>query len=82
MEREQLLNGLKAFIQDEVLGGQGQDIDGDTPLWEWGLIDSFSLFSILAHVEKAHGVTIPPGDVKAEDFTNLQTIADLVLRAR
>lgn len=81
MQDIEVFNDIKAFIEDKGLKGQGT-IDPDTPLLEWGILDSLTLARLTAHVEVRFGITIPSGINLGERFRNLQNICDFVAELR
>ena len=49
-------------------------VNADTLLFSSGLVDSFSLVSIMTYIEDEGGVTISPSDVKLENFDSISRI--------
>jgi acyl carrier protein len=62
--------GLRAFLRDE-LGVETDGLSVDDPLFSSGLIDSFSLVTLLAHIERVCGFRIGPTDVNLDNFDSL-----------
>lgn len=60
---------------DEELGVDLADIDEATPLFSEGIIDSFSLMSLVAFVEEAFGFRVGALDVNLANFDSLGRIA-------
>lgn len=63
---------IRRFISDQLLSGMA--IADDDDLLLSGLLDSMSVMRLVAHLEKAFGVKIPPQDVVIENFTSVDTI--------
>ncbi|MEM7044297.1 MAG: acyl carrier protein [Pseudomonadota bacterium] len=63
---------IRRFISDQLLSGTA--IADDDDLLLSGLLDSMSVMRLVAHLEKAFGVKIPPQDVVIENFTSVDTI--------
>ena len=61
-------------LRDE-LGVDVQAIADDTPLFSSGVIDSFSLVSLILFIETRAGVKVEPTDVSLE---NLDTVTRIV----
>lgn len=59
------------YIVREVLQNAEVRIDETTPLVSSGLIDSFSLVSILVKLEDLTHLRIPAGKVKAKDMDTI-----------
>lgn len=79
MTGEEIERELMAFIVNELLDGKQAGIDSETPLLEWGVIDSMSMANLLAFIETRFGVEVPPKDLTAQHFKSLKTISALVL---
>ena len=80
MERQQVLAKLKNLVKREILTGEPEMVDETTPLLELGVLDSFVLLSLLALIEAEFSVEIPLETLSLEDLTNLNSIADLVIK--
>jgi len=63
---------LSRFIEDEL--AVESELAEDTLLFSSGLIDSFSLVSLMSYIEDEGGVRIAPGDVKLENFDSIGRI--------
>ena len=66
-------DGLSRFLSEE-LAVDTKTIDRDTPLFSSGLIDSFSLVSLMAYLEKESGILIEPADIELKNFDTLGRI--------
>jgi acyl carrier protein len=69
---------LLEFINRELLDGQGDDLDVDTPLLELGIIDSVSIVMLSVHISDELGVKIPPGDLIPTNLRDVRAIAKLI----
>ena len=67
----EIIETLKNFMQDE-LDIDTEDITSDTLLFSEGVIDSFSLVSLLAFVETKFAFRIGPTDVNLANFDSLE----------
>jgi acyl carrier protein len=72
---------ISQFITDD-LGVEGDSIAPDTPLFSSGLIDSFSLVSLMSFIEAEGGVSIAPTDVTIENFDSVERILAFLARSR
>lgn len=68
---------LSRFLQDE-LALQPDEVKADTPLFSSGLVDSFSLVSLMTFIETQTGITIGPADVTLDNFDTLGRILNYV----
>jgi acyl carrier protein len=69
---------LIAFIEHEFLSDQNSKITLDTKLISSGLIDSFSLVSLLAFINKEFGKAIPAPKVTPESFDTIREMIKLI----
>ncbi|MFD7027566.1 acyl carrier protein [Streptomyces sp. NPDC059917] len=69
------------FIEDEVLKGQGE-VEGDTPLIEWGILDSLSVARLGGRLEKEFGVVILGDTSLGEKFRTVDAICAFVTEMR
>ena len=51
-------------------------VDGDTPLFETGLVDSMAILELIAFVEEATGRTISARQVHLKNFGTVDRICD------
>jgi acyl carrier protein len=71
---------LRQYIIDEILEGDGQDLDVRTPLLEWGILNSMEMVRLLAFIGREFRVEIAPGEVTPDHFRNIEEIVALVAR--
>jgi hypothetical protein len=77
--REAFAAGLIAFIEGPLFARHGTrcpdvHIDGSTPLFETGIIDSLGIIDLLAFVETATGMPVPPRKVDMQFFGTVDRI--------
>ena len=80
MDASELNNGIKTFIIESLLDGDGADLDDHTPLLELGIIDSLAMVSLLRFIEKKLGVSVPEDEVSPRNFMSIQTLESMILR--
>ena len=64
---------LLAFLEED-LAVNTSDITPETLLFSDGLIDSFSLVSLMTYLEREGGFLIAPTEVNLENFDSLSRI--------
>ncbi len=79
MQRATVIEQLKRYIAQDVLGGKDIGLDETTPLLEWGIINSLEMVKLLSFIRKQFAVDIPTEKLVADSFTSVSSIADLVL---
>jgi acyl carrier protein len=68
------------IIREYVQEGDEQEITETTPLISSGLVDSFSMVSLLRFLEKKYAIHIPDADATPEAFDTVERIVALVRR--
>jgi len=71
---------LLGFLRDE-LGVDTSDVDEHTPLFSSGVVDSFSLVSVLTFIETQTGVRVGAMDVTLDNFDSVKRILAFIERA-
>jgi len=73
------VEALMHFVNHELLEGRAP-VDGDTPLFEEGRIDSLNILKLIAFLETRLGREIPDREIVMGRFRTLNTIAESFLR--
>ncbi len=81
MRDNEVFEAVKGYVEDSVLKGQGE-VEGDTPLLEWGILDSLSVARLGNFVEKRFEVILPTGSAVGERFHSLDSICEFVTELR
>jgi len=76
---DQLLDYVKNELEVNV---PSEQITADSPLLEWGVLDSVRTARLLAHIRSEHGLRVPPVHMTGEHFRSVGTIADLIVSLR
>ena len=79
MNQTTIVEQLKSYIAQDVLGGKDIGLDETTPLLEWGIINSLEIVRLLQFIRKQFSVDIPMDNLAADSFINIRSIANLVL---
>ena len=79
MNRERVSDEIESFVSQELLEGEDIGLTNDTPLLEYGLIDSVSLVMLNDHIEDEFGVRIPNVKLTPENLKTIETITNLVV---
>lgn len=64
----------RRILPDDVV------IDGDTPLFEDGLIDSIRILKLIAWTESWTERVIPDREIRMDNFRTVRRIADVFVR--
>jgi len=77
---QEILNRLHRFVVDQFLDGDASELAPDTPLLEWGVLDSLSMLVLLSYVEQDLGIPVPDEQVRPEHFQDLQHLSRMLAR--
>ncbi len=67
-------------VREYVQEGDDREITETTPLISGGIVDSFSMVSLLRFLEKKYSIKIPDADATPEAFDSVRSIVTLVRR--
>ena len=80
--QEELLDRLSDYVRKELLGEAGpggSELAPDTPLLEWGVLNSMNTARLLTFIREELGVTVPPASITGRHFKDLNSVCALVL---
>jgi 2-hydroxymuconate-semialdehyde hydrolase len=66
------------YIKKEFVDDPDEEIDENTPLMSSGLIDSLSIVSLVAFIDKKYGVKIPDEKGTVENFETVNKIIEVM----
>jgi acyl carrier protein len=75
---ESVAEVLRAYIVRELLEGDGGGLTAETPLLEWGVLNSIEIAKLVVFISDDFGVHIPGEKVVPSNFRNLLSIAQLI----
>ncbi|MGH3754954.1 MAG: acyl carrier protein [Pseudonocardiaceae bacterium] len=77
--KSDIVDDLKAFLEDEVLREEAPDLGSETLLLELGILNSLSTAKMIAFIRKRYGLFVPAEKIVGSNFQSLSRIAELVL---
>lgn len=80
MEKDAVIDTLKAFLAKEMLEGDAEGLEADTPLLDLGVINSMSIVLLSGFVERTWGLSVPQSQLTVKNLASLDRIAEMVLR--
>ncbi len=70
---------VKEYIVDEYIEEDDDiEVEYDTPLISSGIVDSFSMVSLKAFLEKKYSINLPDNEATPEAFDTVNKICTLV----
>lgn len=71
-----LIEGLLAFVREDLLKGRDVAIDADTYLFDEGLVDSLGILRLIAFLEGRIGRSIDDREVVMEHFRSVRAMVN------
>lgn len=78
MTRDQVRDRTADYICREFLGDNQISIEPDTPMLQWGILNSMNTARLLTFIRDEFGIIVPPTRITGKHFQTLNTIADLI----
>jgi acyl carrier protein len=80
MPVEEVSTRILNYVRDEFLAGDPQnELKEESPLLEWGVLNSMNTAQLLAFIREEYGVFVPPIRMNARDMKNVRGITAMVL---
>ncbi len=80
MERAEVSTAIKEYIRRELLRTEDDELSDETPLLEWGVIDSIAMVGLVTFIENKWKIALPSAEVSPANFSTVTTLCDMVLR--
>jgi len=78
MTRDAVYEVLAPYVAETFLGEGKEILQPDTPLLEWGILNSMNTAKLLTFIRESLGVEVPVTHITGAHFRTLDTITDLV----
>jgi acyl carrier protein len=78
MQDQVILDSLRAYISERILQDPTVTIEPDTPLLEWGILNSISTVQLIGFIREQFQVDVPPEEVAGRNFKDLRSISQLL----
>ena len=81
MDKEDIRETVLEYVVDEYIDEDDDvEVEADTALISSGIVDSFSMVSLKAFLERRYDIKIPDDDATPEAFDSVNSIVDIVLK--
>ncbi|MHC4519875.1 MAG: acyl carrier protein [Planctomycetota bacterium] len=74
----EILKEIREYIVENILFGDGQGLEIDTPFQEGGILDSTGFLEIITFVEERFDIEIADSEVVPENLGTLRKISSFV----
>jgi acyl carrier protein len=78
MQMSEIIIVIREFMNED-LGIDSAGLAVDEPLFSVGIVDSFSLVSLLTFIEETHNFRIGATDVNLDNFDSLERMEKYIL---
>jgi acyl carrier protein len=78
MHERVVLDTLRSYVNERILQDSTVTIEPDTPLLEWGILNSVSTVQLIGFIRERFQVDVPPEEVAGRNFRDLQSITQLL----
>jgi len=80
-DMEEMKKVVREYIVDEYIEEDDDvEVSNDTPLISSGIVDSFSMVSLKAFLEKKYEIKLPDEEATPEAFDSVNSIVALILK--
>lgn len=78
--RDEIATKLTEYISEQFLSdSEVSELTPDTPLLEWGVLNSMNTSILLTWIRVELGVAVPPTHITGRNFHSLESITDMLL---
>jgi acyl carrier protein len=78
INQEEIKEIVLNYVIKEYVDDDDVSVTYDTPLISGGIVDSFSMVSLLIFIERKFSIKIPPSKATPEAFDSVNNIVSLV----
>jgi acyl carrier protein len=71
---------IREYIVDNILFGDGKNLQPDTSFQEEGVFDSMGLLELIAFLEDTYDISVEDDDLTIENLGSVQDVSRLVQR--
>ncbi len=77
-EEQVILDTLRGYVNERILQDPTVVIQPDTPLLEWGILNSITTVQLIGFIRERFQVDVPPEELAGRNFKDLHSIAQLL----
>lgn len=78
MQGQAIFESLRTYVSERVLQDPSVIIEPDTPLLEWGILNSISTVQLIGFIREQLQIEVPPEEVSGRNFKDLRSISQLL----
>nr|2N5H_A Chain A, Peptidyl carrier protein PltL [Pseudomonas protegens Pf-5]2N5I_A Chain A, Peptidyl carrier protein PltL [Pseudomonas protegens Pf-5] len=80
MDGEEVKEKIRRYIMEDLIGPSAKEdeLDDQTPLLEWGILNSMNIVKLMVYIRDEMGVSIPSTHITGKYFKDLNAISRTV----
>ncbi|GAA3124112.1 acyl carrier protein [Streptosporangium carneum] len=78
MNESEVADVLRKYLTERILDASDVEIELNTPLLEWGILNSLTTTRLVGFIREQFGIEIPVEEMVGENFKDLLSISRLV----
>jgi acyl carrier protein len=79
MDELEVSAAVRQYIAAEILEGDDEGLNGQTPLLQWGILNSMEMTRLLGFIDRQFQIRIAPTEISPARFRNIDEIAAFVV---
>lgn len=79
MEKSEVIEIIKEYIENDLEVGEDEDLTEDVNLFENGFLDSLDAMTLTAYLEGRFNIEITQKDLVLYSMTSIDEIADVIM---
>ncbi len=80
MNESEVADVLRKYLTERILDAADVQLEPDTPLLEWGILNSLTTTRLVGFIREQFGIEIPVEEMVGGNFKDLLSISRLVVR--
>lgn len=78
MQDQVMIDALRSYVSEHILQDGNAMLEPDTPLLEWGILNSISTVQLIGFIREEFAIDVPPEEIVGTNFKDLQSISQLL----
>jgi acyl carrier protein len=80
VEDQAIVDVLRSYVGEQILQDPEVPIERDTPLLEWGVLNSLSTTQLVGFIRDRFQIEVPPEEMVGNNFKDLGSISRMLLQ--
>jgi acyl carrier protein len=80
VDDQSILDTLRTYVGEQILQDPSVAIEPETPLLEWGVLNSLSTVQLIGFIREELDIEVPAEEVVGGNFKDLRSITRLLVQ--